>query len=87
MKGAVEARKPMAKPLLMFTWPDVREALEQIAETPRQRRAVCWLLERLKAGSEDMSPDELLVEIISTGQLLLGAPLELTNGHQSPLGD
>ncbi|MGC1305169.1 MAG: hypothetical protein WA840_22605 [Caulobacteraceae bacterium] len=77
----------MAKPLLMFTWTDVREALETIAETPRQRRAVCWLLERLKAGSELMSPDELLVEIISTGQLLHGEPLELTSEPQSHFGD
>jgi hypothetical protein len=77
----------MAKPLLMFTWTDVREALETIAETPRQRRAVCWLLERLKAGSEAMSPDELLVEIISTGQLLHGEPLGLTNEPQNHFGD
>lgn len=77
----------MAKPLLMFTWTDVREALETIAETPRQRRAVCWLLERLKAGSEDLSPDELLVEIISTGQLLHEEPSERTNEHQSHFED
>jgi len=77
----------MAKPLLMFTWTDVREALDTIADTPRQRRAVCWLLERLKADSEGMSPDELLVEIISTGQLLHGAPLAFTDEHQSHFED
>ena len=61
----------MAKALLMFTWTDVRNALETLAETSQQRRAA-WLLERLKQTSGDCSPDELLVEIISTA-ILLGA--------------
>ena len=61
----------MAKPLLMFTWIDVRDALETLADTSQQRRAA-WLLERLKQDSEHMSPDELLVEIISSA-ILLGA--------------
>jgi hypothetical protein len=64
----------MAKPLLMFTWIDVRDALETLAETSQQRRAACWLLERLKQSSDTLSPDELLVEIISTGILLGGSP-------------
>ena len=68
---AVEARVAMGKTLLMFTWTDVRDALETLAETSQQRRAA-WLLERLKQDSERLSPDELLVEIISTA-ILLGA--------------
>ena len=61
----------MAKPLLMFTWIDVRDALETLANTSQQRRAA-WLVERLKQDSEHMPPDELLVEIISSA-ILLGA--------------
>ena len=60
----------MAKPLLMFTWTEVRDALETLAETSQQRRAICWLLERLKQDSDTLSPDELLVEIINTAILL-----------------
>ncbi len=67
----VEARIPMAKPLLMFTWTDVRDALETLADTSQQRSAA-WLVERLKQDSQDLSPDALLVEIISTA-ILLGA--------------
>ena len=70
----------MAKPLLMFTWTDVRDALETLAETSQQRRAVCWLLERLKQDSNLLSSDELLVEIISTA-VLLGASPELVDGQ------
>ena len=69
----------MAKPLLMFTWTEVRDALETLAETSQQRRAVCWLLERLKQDSDTLSPDELLVEIISTA-ILLGARPQPVNG-------
>ncbi len=72
----------MAKPLLMFTWTDVREALETLAETSQQRRAVCLLLERLKQDSEHLQPDELLVEIISTA-LLLGASSQSADGLPS----
>jgi hypothetical protein len=61
----------MAKPLLMFTWSDVREALETLADTSQHRRAA-WLLERLKQDSQTSSPSELLVEIVSTA-ILLGA--------------
>ena len=64
----------MAKPLLMFTWTEVRDALETFAETSQQRRAICWLLERLKQGSDTSSPDELLVEIINTAVLLGASP-------------
>ena len=72
----------MAKPLLMFTWTDVRDALETLADTSQQRRAA-WLVERLKQGSQDLSPDELLVEIISTA-ILLGAESSLSAvGRQS----
>ena len=49
----VEARDLMAKPLLMFTWTDVRSALETLAETSQQRRAA-WLVERLKQESRDL---------------------------------
>ena len=62
----------MAKPLLMFTWTDVREALETLAETSQQRRSAWLLLERLKQDSEHLAPDELLLEIISSA-VLLGA--------------
>ena len=61
----------MGKTLLMFTWTDVRNALETLADTSQQRRAA-WLLERLRADSEGLSSDELLVEIISSA-ILLGA--------------
>ena len=61
----------MAKPLLMFTWTDVSDALETLADTSQQRRAA-WFLERLKQTSEELSPDDLLVEIISSA-ILLGA--------------
>ncbi len=64
----------MAKPLLMFTWTEVRDALETLAETSQQRRAICWLLERLKQDSDTLSPDELLVEIINTAVLLGARP-------------
>ncbi len=69
----------MAKPLLMFTWTEVRDALETLSETSQQRRAVCWLLERLKRESETLSSEELLVEIISTA-ILLGAPPQSVDG-------
>ncbi len=72
----------MAKPLLMFTWTEVRDALETLAETSQQRRAVCWLLERLKQDSDTLSSDELLVEIINTA-ILLGAQPQSTDGLQS----
>ena len=61
----------MGKTLLMFTWTDVRDALETLADTSQQRRAA-WLLERLRQGSEGMPPSELLVEIVSSA-ILLGA--------------
>lgn len=82
MDWSVEASVPMAKPLLMFTWTDVRDALETLAETSQQRRAVCWLLERLKQDSQALSPDELLVEIINTA-LLLGASPQSADGLPS----
>ena len=69
----------MAKPLLMFTWTDVRDALEILAETSQQRRAACWL-ERLKQDSDTLSSAELLVEIVSTA-ILLGASPELVDGQ------
>ena len=72
----------MAKPLLMFTWTDVRDALETLAETSQQRRAAC-LLERLKQDSEGLSPDELLVEIISTAILLGAESARSAGGLQS----
>ncbi len=72
----------MAKPLLMFTWTEVRDALETLAETSQQRRAVCWLLERLKQDSDTLSQDELLVEIINTA-ILLGASPQSADGLQS----
>jgi hypothetical protein len=77
----------MAKPLLMFTWTDVEDALDRLAETPRQRRAVCWLLERLKAASETLPSDALLAEIISSGLLLQGEPSEPSNELQSLFDD
>ena len=72
----------MAKPLLMFTWNEVREALETVAETSQQRRAVCWLLERLKQDSNDLPSKELLVEIISSA-ILLGATPRSADGFPS----
>ena len=72
----------MVKPLLMFTWMDVRDALETLAEASQQRRAACWLLERLKQDSERLPPDELLVEIINTA-ILLGASPRSKAGLQS----
>ena len=69
----------MAKPLLTFTWTEVRDALETLAETSQQRRAVCWLLERLKQDSDTLPPDELLVEIINTA-ILLGAQPQSVDG-------
>ena len=79
MTRGVEASVPMAKPLLMFTWTEVRDALDTLAETSQQKRAVCWLLERLKQDSDTLSPDELLVEIISTA-ILLGAQPQSVDG-------
>ena len=71
----------MAKPLLMFTWTDVRDALETLAETSQQRRAAWLLLERLKQDSEHLCPDELLAEIVSSA-VLLGAERRLSaDGH------
>ena len=61
----------MGKTLLMFTWTDVRNALETLADTSQRRRAA-WLLERLRQDSEGMSSEELLTEIISSA-VLLGA--------------
>ena len=61
----------MGKTLLMFTWTDVREALETLADTSQQRRAA-WLLERLREDSGILCPSELLVEIVSSA-ILLGA--------------
>ncbi len=72
----------MVKPLLMFTWTDVRDALETLAETSQQRRAA-WLVERLKQDSADITPDELLVEIISTAILLGAEPSQFAGGLQS----
>ena len=74
----------MAKPLLMFTWTEVRDALDTLAETSQQRRAICWLLERLKQDSDTLSPDELLVEIINTA-ILLGARPQSVDGLPSLL--
>ncbi len=79
MSRLVEASLPMAKPLLMFTWTEVRDALEMLAETSQQRRAICWLLERLKQDSDTLSPNELLVEIINTA-ILLGARPQSQDG-------
>ena len=61
----------MGKAILMFTWTDVRDALETLADTSQQRK-VAWLMEGLKRASQDMPSDELLVEIISSA-ILLGA--------------
>ncbi len=69
----------MAKPLLIFTWTEVRDALETLAETSQQRRAICWLLERLKQGSDTLPSDELLVGIINTA-ILLGARPQPVDG-------
>ena len=74
----------MIKTLLMFTWTDVRDALETVADTSQQRRAA-WLVERLKQASEDMSPDELLVEIISSAMLLGAERPQPARGLQSLL--
>ena len=74
----------MAKPLLMFTWTEVRDALEMLAETSQQRRAICWLLERLKQDSDRLSSEELLVEIINTA-ILLGATPQSADGLKSLL--
>ncbi len=74
----------MTKPLLMFTWTDVRDAWETIADTSQHRRAA-WLLERLKQGSQGLSPDELLVEIISTAILLGAAQPQSAHGLPSLL--
>ncbi len=79
MNRFVKASVSMAKPLLMFTWTDVQDALETLAETSQQRRAVCWLLERLKQGSNTLAPDELLVELINTA-ILLGAQPQSVDG-------
>ena len=70
----------MAKPILMFTWTDVRDALETLADTSQQRSGA-WLLERLKQDSERLSPDELLMEIISSAILLGAEPLPRTDGQ------
>ena len=75
----------MAKPLLMFTWTEVRDAMETLAETSQQRRAA-WLLERLKQDSVRMSPDKLLVEIISSA-ILLGADFNVSQGGRQSLLD
>ena len=72
----------MAKPLLMFTWTEVRDALETLSETSQQKRAVCWLLERLKQDSDTLSSPELLVEIISTA-ILLGAQPQPVDGRSA----
>ena len=75
----------MANPLLVFTWIDVRAALETLADTSQQRRAA-WLLERLKQDSVRMSPDKLLVEIISSA-ILLGADFNVSQGGRQSLLD
>jgi hypothetical protein len=64
-------RTTMGEAILMFTWTEVREALETLADGP-QRRKAAWLLERLKRDSEMLSSSELLVEIINSA-VLLGA--------------
>ena len=61
----------MSKPILMFTWNDVRCALENLAEASQERKAALWL-DRVKQESETLTPVDLLVEIISTA-ILLGA--------------
>jgi hypothetical protein len=61
----------MGQILLMFTWTDVRNALETLSDTSHRRKAA-WLVERLKQDSEGLTPSALLTEIISSA-VLLGA--------------
>jgi hypothetical protein len=74
----------MGQALLMFTWTDVRDALETLADTS-QRRKAAWLVERLKLDSGDLSSSELLTEIISSAVLLGAEPAQSTRGLPSLL--